>query len=153
MSRMVTYIKTLTPKNILKYMHLSSLQFDITLQPHILSVCQDIAVVISVWQSVPYHHQNAIRITFDINLNLNIKACVRYFLSNFYFSLNDSPSKTMKNVFLFHRKSSFRFRDIQFFVIFSLPFYTFQIQKDKQKWNNLLCNELTCINLQMQFLR
>ena len=30
-----------------------------------------------------------------------IKACVRYFLSNFYFSPNDSPSKTMKNVFYF----------------------------------------------------
>ena len=28
------------------------------------------------------------------------KACV-YFLSNLYFSLNDSPSKTMKNVFFF----------------------------------------------------
>ena len=30
-----------------------------------------------------------------------IKACVRYFLSESYFSLNDSPSKTMKNVFHF----------------------------------------------------
>ena len=30
-----------------------------------------------------------------------IKACVRYFLSNFYFLPNDSPSKTMKNVFYF----------------------------------------------------
>ena len=30
-----------------------------------------------------------------------LKACVRYFLSNFYFSPNDSPSKTMKNVFYF----------------------------------------------------
>ena len=29
------------------------------------------------------------------------KACVRYLLSNFYFSPNDSPSKTMKNVFYF----------------------------------------------------
>ena len=29
------------------------------------------------------------------------KACVCYFLSNFYFSLNDSPSKTMKSVFYF----------------------------------------------------
>ena len=29
------------------------------------------------------------------------KACVRYFLSNFYYSPNDSPSKTMKNVFYF----------------------------------------------------
>ena len=31
----------------------------------------------------------------------NLKACVRYFLSNIYFSPNDSPSKTMKNVFYF----------------------------------------------------
>ena len=30
-----------------------------------------------------------------------IKACVCYFISNFYFSLNDSPSKTIKNVFYF----------------------------------------------------
>ena len=30
-----------------------------------------------------------------------LKACVHYFLSNFYFSPNDSPSKTMKNIFYF----------------------------------------------------
>ena len=30
-----------------------------------------------------------------------LKACVRYFLSNFYFLSNDRPSKTMKNVFYF----------------------------------------------------
>ena len=30
-----------------------------------------------------------------------VKACVRYFLSKFYFSPNNSPSKTMKNVFYF----------------------------------------------------
>ena len=29
------------------------------------------------------------------------KACVRYFLTNFYFSPNDSPSKTMEDVFYF----------------------------------------------------
>ena len=29
------------------------------------------------------------------------KRCVRYFLSNFYFSPNGSPLKTMKNVFYF----------------------------------------------------
>ena len=29
------------------------------------------------------------------------KACVRYFLTNFYLSPNDSPSKTMKDVFYF----------------------------------------------------
>ena len=36
-----------------------------------------------------------------------------------------------KKFFLFHLKSSFCSWDIQFFVIISLTFYTFQIQKDK----------------------
>ena len=36
--------------------------------------------------------------TLEANI---IKACVCYFLSNFHFSPNDSPSKTMKNVFYF----------------------------------------------------
>ena len=30
-----------------------------------------------------------------------IKACVLHFLTNVYFSLNDNPSKTMKDVFYF----------------------------------------------------
>ena len=30
-----------------------------------------------------------------------LKACVRYFVSNFYFSPSNNPSKTMKNVFYF----------------------------------------------------
>ena len=56
------------------------------------------------------------------------------FYQIFIFSPNDSPSKTVKNVFyLFHLKSSFRSRDIELFVIFSLPFHTFQIQRDKRK--------------------
>ena len=52
------------------------------------------------------------------------------------FSSNDRPSKTEK-CFLFHLKSSFCSRDIQIFVIFSLLFHTFQIQKGKWKWNNI----------------
>ena len=51
------------------------------------------------------------------------KACVRYFLSNLYFLPNDSPSKTMKNVFLSHLKSSFRSWDIQIFVFPSSPLF------------------------------
>ena len=73
---------------------------------------------------------------FLLNKKKNFKACVRYFLSNFFFSSSDRPSKTVKNV-LFHLKSSFRCRDIQFFVIFPLPFHTFDIQKGRWKWNNL----------------
>ena len=42
-----------------------------------------------------------------------IKACVRYFLTNFYFSPNDSTSKTMQDVF--YLKSTFRSWDIQIF--------------------------------------
>ena len=35
------------------------------------------------------------------NTVANIKACVRYFFKIFCFSPNDSPSKTMKNIFYF----------------------------------------------------
>ena len=36
-----------------------------------------------------------------LKLLVILKACVRYSLSNFYFSPNGSPSGTMKNVFYF----------------------------------------------------
>ena len=40
--------------------------------------------------------------TNDQNICVDLfKACVHYFLSTFYFSPNDSPSKIMKNVFYF----------------------------------------------------
>ena len=67
----------------------------------------------------------------------------------FIFSPNDSPSKTIKKVFFISSKIYFRSWNIQIFVISSLPFHTFQIQKYKWKWNNLWCYELVCINLQM----
>ena len=77
------------------------------------------------------------RVKTIIRVENMFKACVRYFLSNFYFILFfDSPLNT-KICFLFHLKSSNRSRDIQISVFFSLPFHTFQIQKDKWKWNNL----------------
>ena len=57
---------------------------------------------------------------FELKKVLLLKACVRYFLSNLYFSQNDSTSKTMKNVYLFHLKSSFRSRDIQI-IVFPFP--------------------------------
>ena len=66
-----------------------------------------------------------------------LKLASAMFYQILIFSQNDGPLKTMKNVFLIHLKSSFYSRDIQTFVIFSLPFHTFQIQKDKWKWNNL----------------
>ena len=65
-----------------------------------------------------------------------LKPVSTIFINFLFFSPNDRPLKTMK-FFLFHLKSSFHSQDIQIFVIFSLPFHTFQIQKDKWKWNNL----------------
>ena len=38
------------------------------------------------------------------------KACLHYFLSNSYFSPNDSPSKAMKNVFYFTKKALLVFK-------------------------------------------
>ena len=50
------------------------------------------------------------------------KACVRYFLSNFYFSPNDSPSKTMKNVFSWSKKL-FSFSRYSIFAFPSSPLF------------------------------
>ena len=57
----------------------------------------------------------------------------------FIYSPNDSPSKTMKSVFYFIYKAYLHSQDSHFqcFEFFSRPFHTFQIQKDKWKWNNL----------------
>ena len=81
-----------------------------------------------------------------------LKACDHYFLSNFYFFTKWQLFKSYEKCFFFHLKSSFFSQDIQIFVLFCLPFHTFLIQKGKWKWNNLWCHEMTCINLQMQFL-
>ena len=52
----------------------------------------------------------------------------------------------MKNVFLFHLKSSFRSQDIQSFLIFSLPFQTFQIQKGKRaKGSGIIYDVINCL--------
>ena len=51
------------------------------------------------------------------------KPCVRYCFSNFYFSPNDSHSEIMKNVFLFHQKTSVHSQDIQIFLFFSAPLF------------------------------
>ena len=78
-----------------------------------------------------------------------LQVCVHYFLSIFYFFTKWYPFKNYEKCFLLHLKSSLRSREI--FVFFSLPFHTFQIQKDKWKWNNLWCHELACTNFQMYF--
>ena len=43
-----------------------------------------------------YFHVSILRPRTNTN---NVKTCVHYFLRNFWFSLNDSPSKNMNDVF------------------------------------------------------
>ena len=65
--------------------------------------------------------------------HFKFKACDSYFLSNFYGSPNDSPSRTMKSFFIFHLKSSFRSRDIQIFVFLYSPLF-FPVSHYFRKW-------------------
>ena len=65
-----------------------------------------------------------------------LKLVSAIFYQFFYFFIKWKAFKNFEKCFLFHLKSFFRSRDIQIFPIFSLPFYTFQIQKGKWKQNN-----------------
>ena len=49
-------------------------------------------------------------------------------------------------IILFQLKSPFCSQHIQNLVIF-FPFHTFQIQKDKWRWNKLCCHEMACTGL------
>ena len=51
------------------------------------------------------------------------KACFCYFLSNFYFSINDSLSKTMKKVFYFIWKALFILEIFNFLLLPSSPLF------------------------------
>ena len=55
----------------------------------------DISMLLHIPESLQYFIQNL------STRRSKLKACVRYFLSSFYFSANYSSSKTMKNVFYF----------------------------------------------------
>ena len=61
--------------------------------------------------------------------HVSLKLVSAIFYQLFIFATNDSPLKTMKNVFLFNLKSSFRSRDIQTFVIFSPPLHISRFKK------------------------
>ena len=54
----------------------------------------------------------------------NFQACLRYIL---FFHHMISLQKLRKMLFNTSKKSSFRSRDIQFFIILSLPFHNFHI--------------------------
>ena len=79
--------------------------------------------------------------------NLSVKACVRYFLSNFYFSPNDSPSNTMKNVFYFTLKA-LSFSRYSNFCVFVLPSF-FPVSHCFKGWfkkNFKIDDVIICVN-------
>ena len=57
------------------------------------------------------------------------KACVRYFLSNFYFFTKWYHFKNYEKCFLFHQKSSFRSWDIKIFVFFPFLSTIFRLKR------------------------
>ena len=66
----------------------------------------------------------------------SFKACVCYFLTNVYFSPNDSHSKTMKDVFYFNKKALFILKILKFLyfhlpLFFSLSAITLDLIQDK----------------------
>ena len=78
---------------------------------------------------------------------LNIKACVCYFLGNFCFSPNDSPWKTMKNVFISSKKL-FSFLRYLYFCIFVFPSF-FPVSHCFRGWskkNLKIYDVINCLN-------
>ena len=76
------------------------------------------------------------------------KACVRYFISNFHFSPNDSISKTMENAFYFTLKALFVLEMFQVFVASSSPRF-FPISHCFRGWfkeNVKVYNFINCRN-------
>ena len=72
----------------------------------------------------------------------DFKACVHYVLTNFYFSLKDSPSKAMKNVFYFIEKALFALK------IFTFPFF-FSLSATALAWSKInlqVYDVISCLN-------
>ena len=86
-------------------------------------------------------------LSFLIFINQLLKACVCYFSSMFYFKANDSPSKTMNNVFYFI-KSSFHSWDIQIYVFLSSPLFL-PVRHCFRGWLNInliVCHIINSLN-------
>ena len=76
---------------------------------------------------------------------LIIMACVHYFLSNFYFSPNDSPSENMKNAFYFSKKF-FSFSRYSNFCISAFFLSVSHCFRGWWKINVKLCDIINCVN-------
>ena len=73
--------------------------------------------------TLSYWHVNVKTTHVLYFLSMTAKNRSHYFSTNFHFSPNDSPSKTMKDVFYFTQKAFFCSWVIQIFVFPSSPFF------------------------------
>ena len=88
------------------------------------------------------------RLRFWGKIIQTFKACVRYFLSSFYFSLNDSISKTMKNVFFISLTKLLSFFRYLNFCIFVFPSF-FTVSHCFRGWskkNLKIYDVINCLN-------
>ena len=78
-----------------------------------------------------------------------LKACVRYFLTNFYLSPKDSPSKTTKDIFYFIWTALFVL-EIFKFLHFHLPlFFFFCVSHCFRAWSKInlkVYDIINCLN-------
>ena len=96
------------------------------------------------------HYKNDVKGKYYIHVAINsptivgtiLKTCVRYIL---FFHQMKTLQKLWKMLFISSKKLFVFSRHSNFFNFF-IHFYTFQIQKDKWKWNDLWCHELAWIN-------
>ena len=88
-------------------------------------------------------HEWALKLIYNDHIS-SCKACACYFLSNFYFSPKDSPSKTTKKFFISSKKLFFS-QDIQIFVF--LPSHLFfHVSHCFRSWSKKILKVYDVIN-------
>ena len=80
-------------------------------------------VIISIWSKWA-SESNLVSTCWIYMKESTLKLVSAIFLSKFYFSSKDSPSKTMKNVFYFIKKALFILKIFKFLYFRLLPFFS-----------------------------
>ena len=100
-----------------------------------------------MWRLFSDSRENKCSVINNVKHSFKVKACACYFLSNFYFSLNDSPSETMKNIFYFVEKLFLLSRYSVFYIfIFSSFFPVTHCLRQWSKKNLNIYDAIYCLN-------
>ena len=102
-----------------------------------------------------FQDSNILKLPNKVSLkNYILKACVRYFLSNFHFSPNDTLQKLWKMFFISSKKpfSLLRYSNS---CIFAFPYF-FLVSHWFRGWSNedlKICNVINCLNKSLTLFR